>query len=114
MRSVCGERQRDVVQRQDRGLVPVAEAREHGRALDAIERRDRLVADQDRAAVIDGARDRRALLLAAGELAGPREDLVREVDELEHARHLVDHRGGPARRGCAGCVTVERRSRRPI
>src|SRR5262245_54184333 len=47
--------------------------------------------------VDDGARDRDALLLAAGELLGLRAHLVREPDEVEHLGDLApDRRGGLA------------------
>ena len=52
----------------------------------------RLVADEERRVVDDGARDRDALLLAARELVGKRRALVREADEPEHLGHLLADR----------------------
>ena len=52
----------------------------------------RLVADEERRVVDDGARDRDALLLAAGQLVGQRRAVVRETDEPEHLRHLAPDR----------------------
>src|SRR4029078_2464824 len=53
----------------------------------------RLVADQKRRMVDDGARDRDALLLAARELVGPGTGRVREADEPQHLGHLAPDRG---------------------
>ena len=44
--------------------------------------------------VVDGARDRDPLLLAAGQLLGLRAHLVRQTDEVEHLRHLAADRCG--------------------
>ena len=54
-----------------------------------IEIARRLVAEQNLRIVDQRARDRRALLLAAGELAGIHAALVREPDQVEHARNLT-------------------------
>ena len=51
----------------------------------------RLVAEQELRIVDERARDRGALLLAAGELARVHAALVRESDQVEHARHLTHH-----------------------
>jgi hypothetical protein len=55
----------------------------------------RLVADQERRMVDHRARDRDALLLAAGQLPRERRRLVREADERERLGHLLANRLGP-------------------
>ena len=91
--------QRDVVQGEHRGLVSLAETGQHGRALDTIEGRDRFIPNQDRPPVIERPRHRGALLLAAREFAGLDEKFVRQVDEPEHPRDLIDvAAGGPGQR----------------
>ena len=60
-----------------------------------VEVAGRLVADEQRRVVDERARDRDALLLAAGELVGQRVRLVREADHREHLGHLpADRRSG--------------------
>ena len=82
------EREMHVVQGEHEGLVPALQERQHIGALHPVERRYGLVADQDRAAVVERARHRGALLLPAGQRAGLRENLVGEVDAGEDGAHL--------------------------
>jgi hypothetical protein len=65
--------------------------------LRPVERRDRLVPDQDRAPVVEGARDRDPLLLPAGQRACLGEWRLGQVDEakdLGHRLHVVPGRPG--------------------
>ena len=53
-----------------------------------IEIAGRLVANENRRSVDDGARNRNALLLTAGKLIGKLVHLVLEANEAEHLGHL--------------------------
>ena len=70
---------------------PVEQLHDPDRGV-GVEVPGRLVADQKRRVVDDGARDRDALLLTARELVGKRGHLVREPDEVEHLGHLAADR----------------------
>jgi len=61
------------------------------RARERIERRERFVEEQHLRVRHEGARDRDALLLAAGEIARPAARVFGEPDLLERMRHA-----GPA------------------
>ena len=69
------EGEMDVVQCDDKRLVPLEEKVEHGRALDPIESGYGLVSNEHRPAVIDRPANRGALLLAAGQRAGTTKSL---------------------------------------
>ena len=61
-------------------LGDLRQQRHHGVSVLAVERRRRLVGENDGRIADDGARDRDALLLAAAELARKRVGLVRKPD----------------------------------
>src|SRR3954465_2458026 len=93
---------RRVVRRhQDRrvGAVDAVEQLHDADARRGVEVSRRLVGDEDHRAVDEGARDRDALLLAAGQLLGQATALAVQADELEHLGHhpldgrlrLADH-----------------------
>ena len=85
-----GERKRNVVHGEDRGVVARAQLAENIRALATVERRHRLVGDDDRALVVESTGDRSALLLAAGQRPRLLEQLVGEPHEFERAFDLGD------------------------
>ena len=108
------ERERDVVHDEDQRLVPPAEQREDLGALHPVERRDRLVADDDRAAVVERARHRGALLLPARQRAGRGEQLVRQADAARARRRPRRRRARAGHSRVRRLWKVERRSSRPI
>ena len=84
------------------GLVdPVEQLHDPDRG-DRVEVAARLVGEQQRRVVDEGAGDRDALLLAAGELVGVAVELGREADEAQHLRHLL------ADLGAAGADHLQR------
>ena len=91
-----GEGLGDVVHGEDGGLVAPDDLLEDGGALDVVEGGDGFVAEDDGAAVVEGAGDGGALLLAAGEGAGRGAELVREADLVEDIADLGEFAGaGP-------------------
>ena len=78
------------MQRKDRRGVAGAEFSQDLRRLQPIKRRDRLVPDDDLAAVVKGAGDRNALLLTARQRTRFDEQFVREANDLEHALYFGD------------------------
>ncbi len=78
------------MERHDDGLVARGEARKDLGALDAVERGDRFVADQDRPAVVERARNRGALLLPAGKLARAGKQRIAQADEIQHRGDFAD------------------------
>src|SRR5215472_8738247 len=83
-----------VVRRDDDGRALRVDAREERHDLArglGIEISGRLVAQEDERIVDERSRDRRALLLAAGQFVREHLALVRDADEVEHARHATQH-----------------------
>ena len=84
-------------------LVQLGDLEPHGAAQRRVEVRQRLVEQEGRGLAHDGAADRDALALAAGELAGAALEVVGEVEDAGGVRHLlVDRRPGPRRPSSAG------------
>ena len=84
------------------GLVDPVEQLHHADRGDRVEVAARLVGEQQRRVVDEGAGDRDALLLAAGELVGVAVQLGREADQAQRLRHLG------ADRGAAGADHLQR------
>src|SRR5690606_19293349 len=74
---------RDQKRRRTRRLVDAFDGLEHAHTRRAVERAGRLVAEQHGRLLRDRARDRDALLLAAGELRGEVIEPLREPDDVE-------------------------------
>ena len=70
------------------GLVDPVEQLHHADRGDRVEVAAGLVGEQQRRVVDEGAGDRDALLLAAGELVGVAVQLGREADQAQRLRHL--------------------------
>ena len=70
------------------GLVDPVEQLHHADRGDRVEVAAGLVGEQQRRVVDEGAGDRDALLLAAGELVGVAVELGREADQAQRLRHL--------------------------
>ena len=88
---------------------PVEQLHDPDRGL-GVEVSGRLVGEQQRRVVDEGARDRDALLLSAGELVGVVVDLRLEADEADDLRHLaadLGARGADHLQG-VGDVVVDR------
>ncbi len=85
-----GEREGDVVQRHHQRLVGARQLFENEAALHPVKGRDRLVGEQDRAPVVEGAGHGDALLLPAGQGTGLVAQPVGEADPGEHGAHRVE------------------------
>ena len=109
-----GEREGDVVQDEDQRLVLARTAGEDLGGLHPVERRDRLVADDDRPAIVERPRHRRALLLPAGQRARRGEQLVGEPDAVAARARSRRRRARRPQQGAQVVQTVERRSSRPM
>ena len=66
-------------------LVDAAQRVHHDGRVAQIERRDRLVGEQDLRLLHERARDRDALLLAAGQFVGPMQRVRHHVEPLQRA-----------------------------